>query len=131
MGTPIDLSQVALDTYVVAGNSDHISPWRAVYRTTDLLGAEPRFVLSTSGHIVAIVNPPGNAKAKWQTAEHNPPDPDEWLEASSSHEGSGWEDWTEWLGERSREPHGRPRSPGEGQLPMIGAAPGSYVHQRL
>jgi polyhydroxyalkanoate synthase len=88
-------------------------------------------VLSTSGHIVALVNPPDNPKAKWQTAERNPPDPDRWLEEATTNEGSWWMDWTDWLGERSGESRPAPQEPGGGQLPILGAAPGSYVMQRL
>ncbi len=131
LGTSIDLARVTLDAYIVAGISDHISPWRAVYRTTQLLGSEPRFVLSTSGHIVAIVNPPGNPKAQWQTAPEHPEDPDQWCEEAASEEGSWWPDWTEWLGERSGSERTAPAEPGGGTLPILGPAPGSYVHQRL
>ncbi len=63
LGTPVDLSKITVDTYVVAGIADHITPWQNAYRTVNLLGSEPRFVLSTSGHIAALVNPPGNEKA--------------------------------------------------------------------
>ena len=63
LGTPIDLSQVTADSYIVAGIADHITPWQNCYRSTQLLGGESRFTLSTSGHIAALVNPPGNPKA--------------------------------------------------------------------
>ena len=59
LGTPVDLSQLTVDSYVIAGISDHISPWQACYRSARLLGSpDLRFVLSTSGHIAALVNPP-------------------------------------------------------------------------
>ena len=61
-----------VDSYVVAGIADHICPWESCYRTTQLLGGDSRFVLSTSGHIAAMVNPPGNPKASFQTAEQQP-----------------------------------------------------------
>ncbi len=131
LGTPIDLSEVTLDAYVVAGSSDHISPWRAVYRSAQLLGAEPRFVLSTSGHIVALVNPTQNSKARWQTAEDNPEDPDEWLEEATENDGSWWTDWTDWLAQRSGGSREAPREPGGGELPILGPAPGSYIHETL
>ena len=84
LGTPIDLSSVTSDSYVVAAIADHIVPWQNCYATTQLLGSEPRFVLSTSGHIAAMVNPPGNEKASYQTRDGNPPTADEWLRARRS-----------------------------------------------
>src|SRR5690606_27933823 len=62
-GTPIDLGQVTVDSFTVAGSNDHITPWDAVYRSALLLGGERRFVLANSGHIQSIINPPGNPKA--------------------------------------------------------------------
>ena len=58
LGTPVDLSKVDVDTYVVAGSTDHICPWDSCYRSAHLLGGTTRFVLSTAGHIAALVNPP-------------------------------------------------------------------------
>ena len=58
LGSQVDLGAVDLDSYVVAGSTDHIIPWENAYRSTQLLGGTPRFVLSTSGHIQALVNPP-------------------------------------------------------------------------
>jgi hypothetical protein len=63
LGMPIDLSAITVDSYLVAGIADHITPWVNAYRSVHLLGSDPRFVLSTSGHIAALVNPPGNPKA--------------------------------------------------------------------
>jgi polyhydroxyalkanoate synthase len=88
LGTPVDLSAIEADSYLVAGIADHITPWESGYRTTQLLGSEPRFVLSTSGHIAAMVNPPGNERAGYQTADGNPPDPQEWLAAATKHRGT-------------------------------------------
>ncbi|OLB78010.1 MAG: poly(3-hydroxyalkanoate) polymerase, partial [Actinobacteria bacterium 13_2_20CM_2_71_6] len=75
LGVPVDLAAVDVDGYVVAGVADHITPWQSCYRTTALLGGDTRFVLSTSGHIAALVNPPTNAKATYQVNEENPADP--------------------------------------------------------
>ena len=79
LGDPVDLSRVDVDAYVVAGIADHLTPWQNCYRSTQLLGGQSRFVLSTSGHIAALVNPPGNPKASYRTNEPNPADPQEWL----------------------------------------------------
>ena len=72
LGSPVDLSQVDRDSYMVAGATDHICPWPSCYRSTQLLGGSQRFVLSTSGHIAAMVNPPGNEKARYQVAKECP-----------------------------------------------------------
>jgi polyhydroxyalkanoate synthase subunit PhaC len=130
LGTPVDLSQITCDTYVVAGIADHITPWQNAYRSTQLLGSEPRFVLSTSGHIAAMVNPPGNPKASFQTHTENPPEAEAWLAAASKQPGTWWTDWSAWLGDRSggtvpaREDLG-----GRGHEP-VEPAPGSYVFER-
>ena len=79
LGTPVDLSKVTVDSYVTAGIADHLCPWQACYRTTQLLGGESRFILSTSGHIASLVNPPGNPKSTFQVAGSTPADPEEWL----------------------------------------------------
>jgi polyhydroxyalkanoate synthase subunit PhaC len=127
LGTPIDLSKVTVDSYVVAGIADHITPWENCYRTTQLLGSEPRFVLSTSGHIAALVNPTGNEKSSYQVNDHNPEDPAEWLAGAAKHRGSWWDDWTAWLGERSGEERKAPRKLGGRGLRPLDDAPGTYA----
>ena len=74
LGSPVDLSKVDVDAYVIVGISDHLCPWQSCYQTTQLLGGPVKFVLSTSGHI-AMVNPPSNARASFRTAPSNPPGP--------------------------------------------------------
>jgi polyhydroxyalkanoate synthase len=127
LGTPIDLSSITVDTYLVAGISDHITPWQSCYRSTQLLGSDPRFVLSTSGHIAAMVNPPGNERARYQVNEDNPPEADDWLAGAATRRGSWWQDWRAWLGERSGETVPAPEAlGGDGYEPME-PAPGTYV----
>jgi polyhydroxyalkanoate synthase len=127
LGSPIDLAKVDVDAYVIAGVADHLCPWQSCYRTTQLLGGPARFVLSTSGHIAALVNPPGNAKAAFQTAPSNPADPGEFLAAAHTVPGSWWPDYSSWLAERSG---GQKKSPQLGRkgYPVQCAAPGTYVH---
>jgi polyhydroxyalkanoate synthase len=127
LGTPIDLSQITVDSYQVAGIADHITPWQSNYRSTQLLGSEPRFVLSTSGHIASLVNPPGNEKASYQVNEKNPPDAETWLREATQHKGTWWDDYVAWLGERSgAEKPARKRLGGKGYKPLE-PAPGTYV----
>ena len=99
LDTPIELGKVDLDTYVVAGSTDHIVPWQGAYQTTQLLSGDSQFVLSSSGHIQAMVNPPGNPKASFATSETPPPpDAHEWLERRRTRtSGSWWDHWTAWL----------------------------------
>jgi polyhydroxyalkanoate synthase len=129
LGTPVDLSKVTVDTYLVAGIADHITPWQNAYRTVRLLGSEPRFVLSTSGHIAALVNPPGNPKARFQINDELPEDPDAFLAGATTKQGSWWGDWDAWLGERSGEQRPAPAELGGGGHRPLGRAPGTYVLQ--
>ena len=132
LGTPVDLGAITVDSYVVAGIADHISPWQNCYRTTQLLGGEPRFVLSTSGHIAAMVNPPGNEKASFQVAEENVEDAEEWLASASKKRGTWWDDWVAWLGERSGAERPAPKALGDGghHVPREDA-PGTYVFEMV
>jgi polyhydroxyalkanoate synthase len=129
LGTPVDLSKVTVDAYVVAGIADHITPWQNAYRTVNLLGGEPRFVLSTSGHIAALVNPPGNEKATYRLNDELPEEPEAWLAGASTTPGSWWEDWTTWLGERSGDEREAPADLGGPGHTPIDPAPGSYVKE--
>jgi polyhydroxyalkanoate synthase subunit PhaC len=131
LGSPVDLSKVDVDSYVVAGIADHLCPWQSCYRSARLLGGSTRFVLSTSGHIASMVNPPTNPKATFQTAPDNLPDPGDWLRAAETVKGSWWPDYSEWLAERSGGLTGRPDHLGGGQGPEpVAPAPGSYVLDR-
>ncbi len=128
LGTPVDLSKVEVDTYNLAGIADHICPWENVYRSGRLFGAPPRFVLSTSGHIAALVNPPGNPKASYRVGEELPEDPEAWLQTAATHRGSWWPDWTAWATERAGELREPPRDLGGAAHPAAEPAPGTYVH---
>jgi polyhydroxyalkanoate synthase len=130
LGSPVDLSKVDVDAYVIAGVADHLCPWQSCYRTTQLLGGPARFVLSTSGHIAAMVNPPDNRKAAFRTAPSNPADPGEFLAAAQTVPGSWWPDYASWLAERSGGQKKSPRQLGRKGYPVQCAAPGTYVHDR-
>jgi polyhydroxyalkanoate synthase len=128
LGTPVDLGRVDLDSYITAGIADHLCPWQNCYRTTQMLGGTSRFVLSTSGHIASIVNPPGNPKAHFRTADHNPGDPDAWLATAETVSGSWWPDFNSWLHARTGDQVPAPAAPGGPDFPVLGPAPGNYVH---
>jgi poly[(R)-3-hydroxyalkanoate] polymerase subunit PhaC len=130
LGSPVDMAAVDRDTYLVAGITDHLCPWQCCYRSTQLLSGSKRFVLSTSGHIAAMVNPPGNEKARYQVAKESPEDPQEWLRHAESRHGSWWPDYASWLAEHCGEETAAPEELGGGGLEPIGDAPGTYVYDR-
>lgn len=128
LGTPIDLGQLTVDSYVVAGISDHITPWENCQRTTRMLGGNTRFVLSTSGHIAAIVNPPGSDKRSYRVAEEGDhEDPEGWLARAAKRPGTWWQDWDAWLAERSGAMRPAPEGLGGPGFRRKGKAPGTYV----
>ncbi|MDV3439634.1 class II poly(R)-hydroxyalkanoic acid synthase [Pseudomonas otitidis] len=129
-GTPIDLKKVTVDSFSVAGINDHITPWESVYRSALLLGGESRFVLSNSGHIQSILNPPGNPKA---THLENPTlssDHRAWYYDAESVVGSWWPKWLEWIQARSGEQRETQVALGNPDYPPMEASPGTYVHVR-
>jgi polyhydroxyalkanoate synthase subunit PhaC len=129
LGTPIDLGKVTCDAYVIAGSTDHIVPWTAAYRTTQLLGGTSEFVLSSSGHIQAIVNPPSNSKASYRTRGGEPPDDaTRWWDESVQEPGTWWNHWTQWLASRSGKEHNANGVLGNAEHPPLEPAPGRYVH---
>jgi polyhydroxyalkanoate synthase len=130
LGSPVDLSKVDTAAYLVAGVADHLCPWQSCYRSTGLLGGPVRFVLSTSGHIASMVNPPDNPKATFQAAPGNPADPGEWLAAARTVPGSWWPDYSAWLAGHSGSRKRRPAVLGSDAFLPLGAAPGRYVLDR-
>ncbi|MGK5169863.1 PHA/PHB synthase family protein [Geodermatophilus sp. CPCC 205761] len=130
LGSPVDLSKVEIDAYVTAGIADHICPWQSCYRTTQLLGGASRFVLSTSGHIASLVNPPSNPKASFQVAPETPAEPERWLELAEKQKGSWWPDYVSWLAERTGDEVPAPTSLGSDELPPLAEAPGTYVFDK-
>jgi polyhydroxyalkanoate synthase subunit PhaC len=127
LGTEIDLSRVDLDSYVVAGVADHICPWQSCYRSAQLLGGKPRFVLSSSGHIAALVNPADNKKSGYQVSDDVTADAESWQRTAPAERGSWWPDYASWLGARSGGQNPAPPELGDKRYPVIEAAPGRYV----
>jgi len=127
LGTEVDLAQVNLDSYVVAGVADHICPWQSCYRSAQLLGGKTRFVLSTSGHIAALVNPPDSKKSSYQATDDVTADAAAWQQTAATEPGSWWPDYAAWLAARSGGHLPAPAAPGGNQHRTIEPAPGSYV----
>jgi polyhydroxyalkanoate synthase len=130
LGVPVDLSQVTVDSYVIGGVADHITPWQSCYQTTQLLGGTTRFVLSTSGHIAALVNPTTNTKSSFQTAKETPEDAQLWRASADTQAGSWWADYVVWLADRSGALKPAPGQLGHGRFTPIAQAPGTYVFDK-
>jgi polyhydroxyalkanoate synthase len=129
-GTPIDLKQVTADIFSLAGTNDHITPWKSCYKSAQLFGGKVEFVLSSSGHIQSILNPPGNPKSRYMTSTEMPVKAEEWQENSTKHTDSWWLHWQAWQAERSGKLKKSPASLGNKVYPAGEAAPGTYVHER-
>jgi polyhydroxyalkanoate synthase len=129
LGTPVDLHRVKTDMFVVGALTDHLVPWQSAYAATQAFGGDVHFVLSNSGHIQALVNPPGNPKASYYTAEMAPPDASRWLEGANKVSGSWWEGWADWTIARSGELRPRPRAVGNRNHRVVEIAPGRYVRE--
>ena len=125
-GRRLTLGAVTQDTYIVGAVEDHIAPWTTSYATTRLLGGAMRYVLTSSGHIAGIVNPP-EAKRRYWTNDDLPADPETWRAAATAHEGSWWEDWARWLAQRAGK-RVAPPAMGSERHPAGAEAPGEYVH---
>ena len=130
LGTPIDMSKVNVPAYVVAGVTDHITPWQACYQSRNILRGKIDFVLSSSGHIQSIVNPPTNPKAKYFLNASLPDDAETWLAGASEHGGSWWEHWSKWYAQHGAGEVPAPKVLGSALHPAGDPAPGRYVHQR-
>jgi polyhydroxyalkanoate synthase len=115
---------------VVAGIADHITPWESCYRSAQLLGGTTRFVLSTSGHIAALVNPPGNTKASFHTNDDLTPDAKVWLKGSEVQQGTWWNDLGLWLDDRSGAQGPAPTRLGSRRRSVLAEAPGTYVFDK-
>jgi len=129
-GTPIDLKQVKSDYYVIAGLNDHITPWEACFKSAQLLGGKCEFVLSSSGHIQSILNPPGNPKARFFTNSEMSDDSKKWLETATKQSDSWWQHWRDWLHARGGKRKAAPAILGNDEYPALEPAPGTYVHER-
>lgn len=129
MEKPIDLTSLDCDKYLVAGVNDHITPWPACYRSTQFLGGDIRFVLSNSGHIQALVNPPGNAKSTYFLNDELPVSHEDWLSSADQQVGTWWEDWASWLKKRSGNQVNARKTLGKKVVfEPLEDAPGTYVY---
>ena len=126
-GVEVDLKNVTCDTYIVGGETDHITPWDGCYLTTNLLGGKTEFVLSQAGHIQSLINPPGNPRAKFMTNTGKHSTTEEFLEGAEQNTGSWWPHWMNWTEGRSGKKIKAPKELGSAKYKPLAAAPGTYV----
>jgi polyhydroxyalkanoate synthase len=127
--TPIDLGRIKVPSYFLSTREDHIAPWRATYRGTQLLGGKNRFVLAASGHIAGVVNPPEGGKYSHWINPDLPAEPEAWFAGATEIAGSWWPDWQRWITALDKR-QVKARAPGDGKLAPTEDAPGSYVKVR-
>ncbi|MFY9808364.1 MAG: alpha/beta fold hydrolase [Pseudonocardiaceae bacterium] len=129
-GERLDLTRVSQDSYFVSAERDHIALWKAVYTGARLIGGTVRFMLSNSGHIAGVVNPPNPKSKHWVgSAETLPADPEAWRQQATEVAKSWWEDWTPWIAGQAG-PQQAPPPLGSTMHPPLEPAPGSYVREK-
>jgi len=128
-GVAIDMRRVKVDAYVVAGVTDHITPWKGVYQTAKIYGDDTTFVLSNSGHLQSLLNPPTNPRASFVAGLARAPDGDAFLAGAEKRNGSWWLHWRDWLSERSGAEVPAPAKLGSNRHPATVPAPGTYVFE--
>ena len=126
LGTKIDLTKIKIPVYILSTREDHIAPWRSTYAATQLYKGSREFVLSASGHIAGVVNPPSAQKYSYWTNDKLPSTPEDWLATATQHQGSWWPHWQKWMTQFA-DGEVPARKPGDGRLKAIEDAPGSYV----
>jgi polyhydroxyalkanoate synthase len=131
-GRPVSLRDIRVPVFAVSTISDHVAPWRSVYKIQMLTDADVTFVLSNGGHNAGIVSPPGHPRRHHQIATHKEDekqlDPNAWQASAVHHEGSWWPCWRSWLADHSGMPVKPPGlgAPRKGCKPLCDA-PGTYV----
>src|SRR5262249_670621 len=128
-GEALDLRDIDLPIYQLSPASDPIRPWKSTYALSKLVRGPYRFVLSGSGHIAGVINPPAMNKYYYLTNAQNPPSTEDWLAGAARYAGSWWPDWAAWVAQYGGGV-GPAAGASAGALPAIEDAPGSYVRMR-
>ena len=126
---PIDLSKVKVPSFILSAKDDHIAPWKSTYAATGIYAGPVKFILSASGHIAGVINPPAAEKYCYWTNSRYPKSPDKWFESAKQHDGSWWPLWLDWVRKFAGDKVPA-RKPGDGNLKPLEDAPGSYVLAR-
>jgi polyhydroxyalkanoate synthase subunit PhaC len=125
------MRRIGIDTYVIGGLTDHITPWDGVYETARLYGgARATFVLSNGGHMQSLINPPGNPRSWFVAGPARAATSGAWLEGRAKVEGSWWPHWRDWIHERSGRLQPADVTLGNSRYAPLAPAPGTYVFER-
>jgi len=127
-GVDIDLKLIKTPIYMLSAREDHIAPWKSTFALTQNTSGPVKFVLSASGHIAGVVNPPAANKYCFWTNSKKVKNPDTWLNGATQNEGSWWPDWHAWATKGTKTVPAR--HPGDGKLGVVEDGPGSYVKER-
>ena len=125
-GEPINLAKIKTPSFMLSTREDHIAPWKSTYAATQIYSGPITFVLSGSGHIAGVINPPAANKYGYWTNESLPPRADAWLEGATQHPGSWWTAWSEWI----KQYQGTDIPARKPEAPIIEDAPGGFVRVR-
>ena len=129
-GTPLDLGNIDMPSFVLATKEDHIVPWQSAYKSTQLVGGRSQFVLGASGHIAGVINPPVKNKRSYWSGGKQGGDPQQWLAGSTETPGSWWTHWSEWLAPMGGDKISARKVLGDKKYQEIEPAPGRYVKVR-
>jgi len=135
-GRVIALKDLRVPMFIVGTETDHIAPWRSVYKASLFTDNELTFVLTSGGHNAGIVSEPGHAERHYRIATRKPGgryvDTDTWVSRAERRQGSWWPEWVQWLAEKSFAEKVRPPAIGAPKrgLPPLQPAPGTYVLER-
>lgn len=134
-GRPVALTDVRVPIFCLGTESDHVAPWRSVFKLHLLTSAELTFALTSGGHNAGVVSEPGhpNRHYKCHTRAVGDPylGPDEWLQTAAQHPGSWWPAWRDWLGRHSGAPVAHPSMGNRKRgYPVIDSAPGTYIFEK-
>jgi polyhydroxyalkanoate synthase len=128
-GRRVRLDAINCDQFWLAGLADHITPWRACYASSRLLGGKREFVVADGGHIQSMISSPSNPKARYFVNEKLPATADAWLEGAAERQQSWWPRWRDWIKARSGKLEKAPRALGSRAHPPLIDAPGTYVFE--
>ena len=125
-GERLNLAKIKTPSFFQAAKEDHIAPAVSVYKGAKLFGGPATFMLAGSGHIAGVINPPQSGKYQHWTNDALPETLEAWIAGAKEHPGSWWPTWDKWLAPQSGEKIPAPK-PGDGELRVLGDAPGTYV----
>jgi polyhydroxyalkanoate synthase len=134
-GRPVALTDIRAPVFCLGTETDHVAPWRSVYKLHLLTDTEITFALTTGGHNAGVVSPPGHPRRSYRvhTQAHGAKylDPEQYLVQAKVKSGSWWPEWQAWLAAHSGAPASPPQTGApERALPVLGDAPGRYVSMR-